>query len=423
MTTNFLGPFTLTAGKVNDISPYAFPPPPALPPAGESFLDRVFGTRITRLTDPTDGPRCAHNYCNSSPLSKSSEHLLFCAFLDDAGNTRPMIADFDRTRSNRLKRAPSWRVPLTPSGKTVDWQMAWWSALREHSLICKESQYGSQILDFDADRRTFKSILDGARFAPAGCYLARFKVDLLERRFALAYCDQRGVYQRHVIWDRARDTILQSVTTMAVEPLDKTVSVDPSGNFFSVAYLRTTAQYPVQERTWDLRSMAVCRETRYNVWTSTFDHYLSHPGHGWGVKAGRSVGNGIIYRYDLDGSVAGQRVALYPRPLWFEAHGSLNQFPEQSFLAMSFAEDAVAQNKTGVPLSSEIAAFATDGSGEFTRLAHTQCLLPPTIPAGWRYWFMPRAAVALAGDRICWTSNWGAGTFPCRSDVFAVDIQ
>ncbi|HKP87921.1 MAG TPA: hypothetical protein VJZ26_17595, partial [Blastocatellia bacterium] len=59
-------------GVKTDKRAYAEPPPPALPAAGGTFRDPVFGTTIMRVTDERDGPFNVTNYSYYPSFNKDS---------------------------------------------------------------------------------------------------------------------------------------------------------------------------------------------------------------------------------------------------------------------------------------------------------------------------------------------------------------
>src|SRR5262249_38676931 len=64
-----------STGDVTDRNVYADPPAPALPAAGGTFIDPVFGTTIMRLTDEGDGADCSNPYSYWPTFNKDSTRL------------------------------------------------------------------------------------------------------------------------------------------------------------------------------------------------------------------------------------------------------------------------------------------------------------------------------------------------------------
>ncbi len=407
--------FSIKAG-IETMQPFPYPEVPKLKGIGSTYTDAITGATVVQFTDKNkDGLRNRHNYCNWPVGSRSSHWILWQACRAD-GYGPVCIAGIDPSTWQRTSKQV---LPATPLGNPLNWQMAGWSAWNENILIGID---GKSIWAYDASQQGYVDrILDCMRFAPANTYAGRFAFDEAEQTFAISYCDQNGNFKRHIVWRRAENQIAFQVDSHAYLPLDKTCTPDKTGQYVTVYYLpphSTWTKGDIQTQTFDIRTGQVTRKVLWNVWSPT-DHYISHGAVGYGVRCGRSTGNNKIYLYPSNG--VNPTVTLFDKlPSWQATHASMTAAFDTSFLEVSFYQET-AKQVSSVPFSGEIAAFATDGSMQYRRLAFHYCLPAACPNPEWSYWLAPRAAVS---DRLVFftshmldvSPNWGC-------DVFAVVIK
>lgn len=167
--------------KINDLTTYPVPPPPAIPPAGNTFIDPTFGTTILRVTDEnfvggagTTGANFTNQYSAIYDMfnADSSRFSIF-----EGGGQ--LILDLDV----KARKASNMRPVNTPGG------VYYWSRIDPDILYAVETWAAAKIWKYNCASATWTLIVDLSTLLPA----------LTELGSNASWCGSRGLS-----WDDTR---------------------------------------------------------------------------------------------------------------------------------------------------------------------------------------------------------------------------
>jgi hypothetical protein len=379
------------AGR-SDRRVYAEPPLPALPRAGGTFIDRVFGTEVMRVTDERDGKSCGTYYSYWPTFNADSTRLVARrAGVGDA------VYEFDPVN---FKLGKSYAFPPTPGGGSFITEGAVWSATDPDTLYGGTFS-GPRLLAFDASTRSYKLVRDFSReqgFAPTD-YL--WQMSMSEDEDVFAFTHRNSAYKTlgYLVYKRSTDKVLLNVRSNAEDE----VQIDKTGRFLQIPLSKADADGKIYY-VHDLRT-----GTKTGLVPGAPDY---SPGHG-DVGAGVSIAwdndeNRLLYR-DL-GRPRAFKSILDLKTDWTQGlHVSLRARSDEWAL-VSF--EAVATVGAGL-FHRELVLVKTDGSQQVRRLLHHRSIYRD-------YWDAPHANISYDGRFVAFASNWGGTN---RTDLFVARLD
>jgi MYXO-CTERM domain-containing protein len=387
------------AAGLTDFSSHA-PPDLVMPNAGGTFIDPVFGTRLTRVTDASDGTLCVNAYAYWPAFN-----------LDD---TRLLLACDDEARLYRFDGATLTRDGTLrgTDGPPVQFEGASWSGSQPDVIYGLD---GMKLWRLDVSRRGAAGATMLKDFSSLFTYpftLAQLQMSADDQVFTFHSRDpSSGARKDAVVWDRASDTTY--VYDRGTWELDET-KLDKLGRYCLIDGGSANPGF----RIWDFRRGP-----------TAIDDFMAHNeadkpgGH---EDTGRTLlvnSDGwqtglIVRRWDAPhGADNLLNIVQYRRPddtlNWTIAdHVSLRTDDESFAVGSTYGGDG-----TWGAFDSEIYLAYTNGTG-FVRLAHTRSKLAASDP-NVRYWAEPRAVVDHQGHFVIFSSDLGSAT---RVDVMLLQI-
>lgn len=367
------------------------PPDVALPAAGGSYVDPVFGTKILRVTDASDGAHCVHAYSYWPAFNADSTRLLL------ACDGVPLLYRFDP-----LTGALAADGPLAGAdGPAVQFEGASWSSSAPEVIYALDAG-GTKLWRLDVARRGAAGatvVKDFAGLLPAGEAAYQLAVSQDGRVFTFHTRDASGARREALAWEPATDR-LHLFPRPAGRVVDET-KVDELGRFVMVSWSDGDVTL------WDFRGGA----TRWLDHATPADNAGGHFDLGADyVVSSDQVMTGLVVR-GYEWWEAPQNVVTYRRGdgslNWSIAdHVSLRVDGDAFVVASTYGGDGAWD-----AFEDEIYLAYTDGSG-FVRLAHTRS-------TGGDYWSQPRATVDRSGRFVVYTSDLGDGA---RHDVMILVV-
>ena len=387
---------TLAAG----IRDYSRRPPPGIdpPPAGQSYIDPVFGSKIIRVTDSRHGDDCYHAYSYWPAFNYNSTRLLIAC--DD----KPLLFKFDQSTEALTPDGTLWG----DSGYKVKWEGAVWSQYVSN-IIYALDQYGTRVWRIDVANRGiggYTKLKDFSSKLGTSVFLDHLTVS--ERAGYYAFMTRsKSTWERKdvVLWDRYGDKTYVMPRNTDYELNEVKISKD--GTQVMVNY--------------DDETMV--------LWTpKTGKKVYFRPGNLTDNAGGHwDIGRDYILNSDqMKPGIAGRtfwdlkppdNIVRYKRPdgkdNWsLNDHVSLRTENEEFFIASTYGGDG-----SWSAFEGEIYLGYTDGHG-FVRLAHHRS---KQNQSDWerRYRAQPRAVVDRQGKYVVFTSSLGMSS---RMDVLILKI-
>jgi hypothetical protein len=391
-------PLRAAAAGLTDLSSHA-PPSVARPAAGASYVDPVFGTTITRITDASLGTLCVNAYSYWPAFNADDTRLMVGC--DDV----PYLYRFDAQTRAVTADGKLWGA----DGAKVQFEGAYWSNTDPNVVYGIE---GTRLWRIDVTQRGsagYTLVHDFAGLFSYSYYLAQLQMSGDDNVFTFHTRDSSGAKLDVVAYDRAANSA--AVFPRGAWTIDES-KVDPSGGRILIDGGSANPGLKI----WSWRSGAVDAF----AWQDANDKIGGHEdvgatqfvnGDGWNT--------GILIRTYASphGATNLKNIVQYTR-----TNGTLNwtladhiSFREQSgtfVVASTYGGDGTWQ-----PFEKEIYLAYSDGSG-FVRLAHTRSA-GASGNAGFDYYAEPRAVVDRFGRYVVFTSDFGSST---RTDAFLLEI-
>lgn len=371
-----------------DYGVYPEPAPPALPAAGGTFVDPTFGTTIMRVTDENDGIQNTTNYSYWHSFNINSTRLYIIA------GDSPTLYTFDPVNF-RISGKRALYINRPPVGGSPRGEDSIWSGTDPDVMYGHD---GLIIWAYNVASNTYTLVKDLSSQLPPG-YLWQMSKSVDDNVFAFTTKDPTAANTGYCAWRRDTDSLLYNGT---MPDLDE-VQVDKTGQWLVVKTGHAGA--------------GVVRVQVVNLLTRSVDNLVDGtpdfaPGHS-------DNGNGFIVGYDNWNNRVTYRRAATPHQL-YSALDFGNDWSIEQHISMLESDDAWALMSTFVGNSlpssgvfkDELVLFATDGSKQVRRFAHTHSVYRD-------YWDTPRATISRDGKFAAFTSNWGSTT---RRDVFVARV-
>ena len=379
------------AGEITDKQVYLPPAPPALPSAGQTFVDPTFGTTVMRLTDASDGSDNKNAYAYWPTFNRSSTKL----FVDSNGT--PKLYDFN-PYTMQISNKRDLFARRAPDNGVVVWEDAIWSGTDPNVI------YGHTNLNlwaYNVQSTQYTLVKNFGAELPPG-HLRQMSKSIDDQVFGFTKQNQDYAQTGNFAWRRDTDQVVLDLNDPANT---NEIQVDKSGRYVMVSH--------------EAQGANVIQTTIVDLQTNTSEPLTDGapdfaPGHG-------DLGHGFSVAADnWNNRLTGRSLADPHNPYtvlsfgsdWSQSeHLSMLADDEQWGLLSKFYAD------TGHPSSGlyrdEILLVATDGSQNVRRLAHHHSNF-----AG-QYWNSPRANISFDGKFVAFTSNWGDLS---RRDVFLLRI-
>ena len=361
--------------------------PPALPTAGSTVTDPVFGSTILRVTDTGDSSGDCRTFYSNMPSLNVNNTKIAAQCMD--GYMRTKVWDFNAatmTRSNGRLQSNE------PAGAQAYFTL--WSPTTQNKFtICAQMKLIEvTIPDGTSTIWTNKTLHDFTGDFPGAIYVTQHSVSNNDDVFAVM--SNTGGY---AVWKRSTNSILLKVSTST--NLNE-VEIDKSGRY--VVALQNDNILTV----WNLQA----EPTETKVTIQPFNH--------------RAMGNGIVGSGCETRRLCVRNLAmpnsvtfLLPADSWSYAtqqdHFSM---PRNSDTWMVGTRYAINGQSVTNAYDNEIVMIATDGSTRVKRIAHHHSIVVNNA-----YDATPKASASHDGTFITFTSNWGNPNG--RLDLYLVCVQ
>jgi hypothetical protein len=373
-----------------------------LPPAGSSFIDPDFHTKIIRLTHARDlgAQSCVHSYSTVPAFNVDSTRVLVSC----GGEAR--LYTFDKATDR-----PSPAGTLTDGqAVTVNWESAFWSGVSPSILYVLGGASGERLTKLyrvDVTRH------DASRFTVmhdfAGAWRGTWNLWQLSRSeddkvFTFHARDAAGRYYKTGAYLHTRDQLVTfpdgnfDVDETYVEKGGRTINVTgKGGQEFTVKVWDP----------WTNTVVATITDTAENKMGGHYDLGATYWVNGDRYQTGELVRTwtGLtaprnVFQYKMPGAGG---------PNWGVAdHVSMRNADESFFLVSTYGGAAA----SWPAFQREIVLVKTNGSG-FSRVAHTR-----SAGVADPYWSQPRAVIDRSGHYVVFTSDHGTS----QNDVYILKL-
>jgi hypothetical protein len=434
-----------TYDAVTDRGPRAKPALVKLGPAGFSFNDPVFGSRIWRITDRlTRSDKADRSFRTPSATHQNvwSANASYFYVVSTDGTVVPFAFDAATATASRLNPL---RFYIEPQ----------FSYVNDSAIYGSLGGAGHTIDQFDFGTGQYTRLLDLATVAGGldGTYvggiassagvteriLAFFGGTSQDRHHYVVLFDKNAPQNRHVL-DTAASTLDGRAAGATLNFHLHHAFIDRSGRYVmlyptsaDIAAPRSAAQVYV----WDTAANA------FTPMPVTSAHSGGHDAFGYGVAVNqdccssstwdaaqwqwRSLAAPLAPRDVIDQVVMPKEVYLADHPSWNNAR------PDRAVPFVTgtyrYGADAVEWR----PWDDEILAVPSDGGQDVWRLAHHRSdIRKDGAPGQTSFWYMPRPNVSQDGRWVLFTSNWektlgtDAGApagEQARQDVFLLQLK
>lgn len=374
-----------TAQIKSDFGIYPEPPLQALPHAGATIVDPVFGTRILRLTDGADGNTVAGTAYSYWPtFNKDNSYVVVNEML------KISRAKFFRFSPGTLTVDSGFLLASPPPG--LQEYALTWSGIYPNVTF---GVGGHKIWQVDVSTQQATLVKDLTEYG-AGGHLTQMLKSLNDDVFALSIVDGSRATVGYVVYQRSTDKILLRTLVGNVDE----VQVDKSGRYLVVVFNDGT------DDIFDLTTSPP-RLVAHLTGSSGFWH--------------RDCGVGTLFSH-INNALAYRQLAT-PMTILPLIPGFWSYATQQDHFSMLADDDTWAMasrysiNAGPVQgaFDNEIVRVATDGSNRVQRIAHHRSV------GGSNYAAMPKASISRDGNFIAFTSNWGNPTG--RIDVYIVETR
>ncbi|HEX8185796.1 MAG TPA: fibronectin type III domain-containing protein, partial [Blastocatellia bacterium] len=228
-------------GVITDYRMCAEPPPPALPAAGGTFVDPVFGTTIMRVTDQNDGAFNATNYSYWPSFNKDSTRLYIIA------GGQATLYSFDPVNF-RISNKRRLFLNNPPTGSVPNAEDSIWSGVEPDVILGHD---GLKIWAYNVASSTYSLVKDFSGELPAGS-IAQMSRSIDDNVFAFTLKNTSGGIAGYVAWRRNNNSIYRVSTTNVDE-----VQVDKTGQYLVVKQISSGGAGSIEARIINLVTHSV----------------------------------------------------------------------------------------------------------------------------------------------------------------------
>ncbi|PYT09041.1 MAG: hypothetical protein DMF60_03375 [Acidobacteria bacterium] len=385
-TTTSAAPPPPSSGVITNRNVYPEPAAPALPKAGGTYVDPIFGTTIMRVTDENDGTSNM-NYYSYWPTFNldSTRFFISCDY-------SPRLYKFDPNNFQIISKGPLFTQPL-PGGGSLSTEDAIWSGTNPDVLY---GYAGLKLWAYNVSAGTYTLIKDFTGELSPGS-LGQMSKSVDDNVFAFTKKDSNYAPTGYLVWQRDQNKILRNVSLGNYDE----VEIDKSGR-----YLVVKAEFGGGV---DFQDIDLQTGTVQSLTDPSPDFSPGHSDNGRQIVVGHDNWNN---RY------TSRSLATPHQFLPVISFGSdWSQGNHVSMLADNEAWCVISNFNAGGsgpvgPFHNEIFQASTDGNQNVRRLAQHRSVYRD-------YWDTPRAEISRDGRFVAYTSNWGSTT---RRDVFIIKV-
>ena len=384
--------FAQSTGEIKtDFSAYAPGSAPALPAAGGTMRDPVFGTEIMRVTDERDAAGGAGTSYSYWPTFNSDNTRVLVMGAGEVGGADVGIYDFDPVN---FRLGAKQTLPLLNGGYPFTFDLIW--SHTEPDILYGHT--GAALWRYNARSRTYSLAFDLTSRLPAGYYFSQASLSTDGDVFACTL-QQSGTWA--VVGYMAYRASTGKILFQDSEVINE-VRIDKTGRYLFVN-TNETGPGKNEARIVDLQTGGV-----QNLTDDAPDHAPVH----YDVGTATAVGNGN-YLVGISARNLSTPHA-YTKILDLSAEKNYGGFhlsllaDNEEWALVSFYTPHV----NGV-MQGEVVQVATDGSGRVRRLFHHRAVVDG-------YYDSPRANISRDGRFVAFSSNWGVKGG--RHDMFIARI-
>jgi hypothetical protein len=367
---------------------------PALPAAGGTFRDPVFGTEVMRVTGERDGKLNGTFYPHWPTLNADSTRLLVKRY--EAGDA---VYSFDPVN---FKLGASRTLPRLPDNGILITEGSIWSAT-DPDVLYGPTFNGPYIWALNVSTNSYKLFKDFRRERGFGPKDYLWQMSMSADGDAFAFTHKNASYKTvgYGVYRRSDDKVLLLEQNADADE----VRIDKSGRYL-IAYLARP-----DARGNDTYVHDLTKGTAVGLKPGAPDYTLSHG----------DVGTGFLLGWDNDENRFLRRELSDPRPFktvlamgadWLNQHVSLLA-RDETWALLSFYSYRGAGGAGPGLFHDELVLVRTDGSGRFRRLLHHRSKAQD-------YWETPRANLSYDGRFVAFSSNWGGSK---RVDLFIARLD
>jgi hypothetical protein len=432
---------------------------PVLGPAGFTFTDPVFGTRMARLTDgalrPAAPGRSYRTPSSTHANAWSADGRYFYAVSTD-GTVIPFTFDRTTMTAGRLQPSTSGDGGMTlrffnePTFSYVTPGVAYGTYsgsganLRSVDAYDFETGLYSSLLNLDTLAPSLAGTYTGGVDASAGPVeklIAFFGGTSQDLHFYLVVFDRNDPAQRHVV-DTVASTVDGAATNIPLNFKIHAAAIDRSGQYVTIYPTGADLQAPRSA------APAYVWDTRGNTFTATpLVEAIAggHDAYGFGYRVNQDCCTTTTwdaaqwqFRSLATPLVTSDLVTpvLLPKEVYLADHPSWHNAQPDRLVPFIDANYRYGTNTTAWRAwDEEIFAVQTDGAGSGAlvwRFGHHRSAVANDLDASRiAFWYTPRANVSPDGQWALFTSNWEKtlGTDPggesgtgARQDVFLIEL-
>jgi hypothetical protein len=391
----FFLPNTYSQSIKTDYGVYPEPAPPALPSAGGTFTDAVFGTTLLRVTDANDGTDNHQSYSYWPSFNKNSSLL----YISSVGGI-PMLYNFDTTLFSISNKRPLFQSNPAGDG-TPGAEDAIWSGTQKDVMLCHTAQ---KIYRYNISTNQYTLIHDFSASYP-DLYLWQMSRSINDTVFAFTYKENINYTVKGYLTYR----IPGNQSDTANLPGMDEVQLDKTGNYL-VIKTGNSGPSVIEVKILNLQTHNV-----ENLTDNAPDFAPGHSDNGTGFVIGNDNWNNRYTFRTLSSPHQFYSVVDFNNDWSLGTHVSMLCDDETWLLISTFVANTLTSSGIFVD---EIFQVATDGSKSVRRLAHTHSDYLNQNPNN-TYWSMPKANISRDGKYAVFTSNWGS---TLRRDVFVLKI-
>ncbi|HEX2572895.1 MAG TPA: hypothetical protein VH877_25310 [Polyangia bacterium] len=370
-----------------------------LPPAGSSFTDPDFHTKIIRLTNARDlgASGCVHSYSTVPAFNVDSSWVL--AYCDE-----PRLFTFDKATDR-----PTYVGTLTDGqAVAVNWESAYWSGVSPNILYVlggtpgtrQTKLYRVDVTRHDASRFTVVKDFAGAWGGTWDLWQLSHSDN--DEVFTFHARDAGGNYYKTGAYLRSQDRLVTfpdgnfDVDETYVQKTGRTINVIGKGRDSFVV------------KVWNPRDNSIVATMTDSATNKMGGHY--DLGATYMVNGDRYESGAVVRTWT--GLTAPRNVFQYKSSANGDAnwdiadHISMRNADESFFLMSTYGAG------DGRPFEREIILVKTNGSG-FSRVAHTR-----SAGVADSYWSQPRAVIDRRGRYVVFTSDHGTS----QNDVYILKL-
>lgn len=373
---------------------------PSLPDHSSSAYDPVFGTKIFRVTDPTDADiECGTVYSYWPSFSKNNKWLVASCRHHVLTWTENMAVFMQWNNTSGGVTSRSLRdLTYTSTYDVGTWI---WSGQNEDLMFGLKCCSNTSIFQYNVATNTVSTVKDLSGSFP-GKYLWQLSRSMDDDVFAATVKNQSDYsVAGYMVWKRSTDTILYSSTDYVDE-----VQINKSGTVLVVKYADCGGTPTCVEGAYV--DLTASPPTVHNLYNGSPDYNMGHSDN----TATYQVGENNMW----SGSVSALNKRLLTSPWTMTSLFN----PWNSSYAVNGHYSALTDDETYVycsshtagsyPLAWELYMVAMDGSGAVRRFCHHRSTYHT-------YSDIPRPNVSRDGKWVAFTSNWNDSG---RRDMYVV---